>query len=191
MRCFVAIAIPESTRVRLVETLVTLRRRRHDARWVAPENLHVSLAFLGEVPDNELNGISGILTNVANGVRSFTLKICGAGTFGPPRHPRVLWAGIPASTELTALHAALSTQLSERGFRTDDREYSPHVTLARFSRPGNCRPVTEWLEQCGQTEFGPVDAREILLMESVLEPQGARYRPVKFFRLADSGTRKV
>jgi len=188
MRCFIAIAIPEPVRVRIAESLAVLRRRRDDARWVPPENLHISLAFLGEVPENQINGLSGILTAVSNGAGPFTLKICGAGTFGPPRHPRVLWAGISSSPDLPALHKALSARLREHGFPADDRDYSPHVTLARFTRPGNTRPVTEWLEQCGQTEFGMVDAREILLMESVLGPQGAKYRPMKFFRFSDPGS---
>src|SRR5712691_11506638 len=135
MRLFVALEIPSEVRENLAGLLKSLRAVSPQTRWVRPENLHVTLEFIGEVEEAQLASIRTGL----GGVRSdqpVALDFRGLGFFPNEEHPRVFLAGIEASPNLKTLAADIDKATEKLGIPREQRPFSPHLTLARFERPG-------------------------------------------------------
>src|SRR5437667_7250043 len=133
MRLFVALEIPSAVRENLANLLQSLRAVSPQSKWVRPENLHVTLKFIGEAPEAKLAGIRVALAGVRS-EQPVTLEFRGLGFFPNEKHPRVFWAGIEASANLKTLAADIESALEKLRPR-ENREFSPHLTLARFERP--------------------------------------------------------
>jgi RNA 2',3'-cyclic 3'-phosphodiesterase len=181
MRLFVAVDPPAYVRGHLTARLHDLPLhdpapqdvRLHDPaphhvrqlRWTAPEQWHVTLAFLADVPDSKVNGLSAALSTAATALAGFTASLAGAGAFPRPARATTLWCGIdPGSTELAALAAAVATAVQAAGLSLDDRPFHPHLTLARC-QPTDLRPVVRRLADYRGPQF-PV--HEIALVSSRL-----------------------
>ncbi|GCE27961.1 RNA 2',3'-cyclic phosphodiesterase [Dictyobacter alpinus] len=105
-------------------------------KWVNPQGIHLTLAFLGELDDEQLADVSAAAQETAWQASSFTYHLTRPGIFGPPRQPRVLWMGIEENSgSLVQVHRFLQQQLSQRNFSLDTRPFSPHLTLARGKMP--------------------------------------------------------
>jgi 2'-5' RNA ligase len=146
MRLFVAIKPSHEVQSRLADTIERLRPRAPLARWVDPEALHVTLAFLGEdevagLAQQELLRIPRLghaLERAVSEYRRFEVHAVGLGTFGALESPRVLWAGIVhrEGDTLSRLHADVAAALEPLGVAPDARVFTPHITLARARAPG-------------------------------------------------------
>lgn len=105
-------------------------------RWVNPTGIHLTLAFLGELDDEQLSAAEQASEKVAQQSRSFSYSLAHIGVFGSQHSPRVIWMGIDEPTgALTTVHRALQRELIARGFEVDSRPFSPHLTLARVKSP--------------------------------------------------------
>src|SRR5713101_7228999 len=114
MRLFVALEIPSTVRKNLAELLKSLRSISPQTRWVRPENLHVTLKFIGEVPETKLAAIRSALAGVRTD-RAITLDFRGLGFFPNDKHPRVFWAGIEASPNLKTMAADIDNGTEKLG----------------------------------------------------------------------------
>lgn len=157
-----------------------LRRRAPDARiqWVRAESMHVTVKFLGEVPEDSVKDIEAALARIASDHGAFSLHVGGLGAFPGPRAPRVLWLGLGGPVErLTALVEALDGALAELGFARERRPFQPHLTLARIKDRG--REVGQALGQTGLLDqhqvLGSLEVAALSLMKSALTPKGAIY----------------
>jgi 2'-5' RNA ligase len=131
MRLFVALALPDD----LVERLERMCAGLPGAVWVRPENLHVTLRFIGEVDALQANDIDAALSAVS--VPSFQLSLTGLGQFGEGRKTRAVWVGVAPTPELAALQSKIERAIVRAGLEPESRKFHPHVTLARFSsNPG-------------------------------------------------------
>ncbi len=140
-------------------------------RWVPPESMHLTLAFLGQVAEGRVGEAMGALRNGSEGMPALDLAATGIGAFPNQNHARVLWAGVTGDLRrLRELQGALTTALNKEGFALDDRAYHPHITLARSRSAG---PVPDGMDRT--QSFGSWLANEVVLYESRLEPAGARY----------------
>ncbi|WP_334128030.1 RNA 2',3'-cyclic phosphodiesterase [Sneathiella sp.] len=128
MRLFVAIDLPGEIKAEIA----TLRGGIPDARWIAAENAHVTLAFIGEVQGPMMMDISLALGKIR--YPAFDLDIEGVGVFGNNRRPRLLWAGVRPTPEITLLHQKIVTAIESVGARVDERRFHPHITLARVHK---------------------------------------------------------
>ena len=148
-----------------------------DVKWVEPENLHVTLLFLGEVVDREVAAICAVTANCAAEVPVFELTVERAGCFGNPRRPRTLWVGVGDGTaELTTLHDALEPPLLELGcYRREDRHYTPHITLGRVRGEQPNDQLAAALARESAWDGGRQLVREILVMSSELNRDGTAY----------------
>jgi RNA 2',3'-cyclic 3'-phosphodiesterase len=185
MRLFVAVEIAPEIRDRLTGLVAQLRPSLASASWVRPEGLHITLKFLGNVPDEKLGAIKSALHSVK--AAPFLLAITNVGVFPNPRSPRVLWAGIESGPELAALARKVEDALNPLGFEREKRAFSPHVTLARFKN-GKAKPkldaVLSAMPEAGRAlAFGTMAAAQFHLYESKLSPQGARYSKLASFEL--------
>ncbi|MBF0312702.1 MAG: RNA 2',3'-cyclic phosphodiesterase [Oligoflexia bacterium] len=127
IRLFVAIDLPES----LKTELLNLRMGIPQAQWTPLEKLHLTLRFIGEVIEPEFLEIAKGLGKVQ--LPAFPLTLTGVGAFHSRKLPRVLWVGVQKSEELKQLHGRIESCLREFGVPPEERKFSPHITLARFS----------------------------------------------------------
>jgi 2'-5' RNA ligase len=135
-RTFLALELPDIVRSTLRRRVERLARMIPEVRWVDPAALHVTLAFLGELDDAQLEAATESAATVASVHAPFALRLEGLGTFGSARSPRVIWVGLAGEkTQLMALQAAMADDLAARGFPREERPFSPHLTLARIKKP--------------------------------------------------------
>ena len=130
MRLFVAMDISDEVRSSLAALSAKLRSACQDAHWPRIEGLHVTLKFIGETPAEKIEMIKDALAAIP-GRAPFSINFRGFGFFPNARRPRVLWAGIESSAELAGLAAAVDTALHPLGIPREEREFTPHLTLAR------------------------------------------------------------
>ena len=182
-RLFVALDPPEPVRRRLGALAEDLRRGAgragDEVRWVPPANVHLTLQFLGAVPEERVAAVEAALGEAAAEARPLSLSVRGVGGFPNARRPRVLWAGLEGDlAPLVALVAGLGARLGKLGFPPEDRPFSPHLTLGR-ARDGHGAPgLAGALAGAGQAEAAPWRASELVLFESHLSPRGPRYEAI-------------
>ncbi|WP_253701550.1 RNA 2',3'-cyclic phosphodiesterase [Bacillus sp. FJAT-27445] len=128
---FFAARIPEETKLAMKNRIEELKRLHPFRRWVHHEDLHITLAFLGNAPEAKLEKASQLVESAIQGMKAFSLELTGLGTFGQKDSPRVFWAGLLNSVELGELRNRVFTNCEEAGFQLEKRPFAPHVTLAR------------------------------------------------------------
>lgn len=183
MRAFVAIDLSEDIRAGLARAQATLQAacaRDGDIRWTRPNGLHLTLKFLGEISADQVQAVIAALRDIGP-FDSFAVEVKGFGFFPSARHPRVLWAGINAPAVLSDLAADVDAVLEELGFALEEREFRPHLTLARFRNERPDAGLAAALEELSSSSLGSFEVTEYFLFESRLKPGGAEYRKVACF----------
>ncbi len=183
MRLFVALEIPSAVRENLASLLQTLRAVSPQTKWVRPENLHVTLKFIGEVPETKLAGVRVTLASVRS-EQSVTLDFHGLGFFPNEKHPRVFWAGIEVSSNLKTLAADIDGATEKLGIPRERHAFSPHLTLARFEPPRLPEKLRAAIQENSDRDFGSLRTSQFHLIESKLKPSGAEYTTLESFRFA-------
>jgi RNA 2',3'-cyclic 3'-phosphodiesterase len=187
VRLFAALEIPAAVRDNLAALIGELSNLPSPAtgkppRWVRPENLHVTLKFIGETAPGTLDAIRGALARVrAN--KPVGIKCRGLGFFPDDRHPQVLWAGLEASANLPHLAEDADRALETAGVAREKRAFTPHLTLARFDRPRLPDKLRDAIARAAARDFGSFEAREFHLIESKTKPSGAQYTTLHSFAL--------
>lgn len=134
-RVFVAVPIGEAVRAQATAAIEMLRSPGDNVKWVAPENLHWTLHFLGEITDDEIAQVCRRVVRAAGDFTPFELVATGISAFPKQTRPRTLWLGAgQGGEELIALHAAIGDELADLGFRGERRPFVPHLTLGRVGR---------------------------------------------------------
>jgi RNA 2',3'-cyclic 3'-phosphodiesterase len=188
VRLFVALEIPSAVRDNLAALINELRATdpsasKNRARWVPAENLHVTVKFIGNVEAERLDAIRTALSEVS-AAGAVELRFRGLGFFPDERRPRVLWAGIVASSNLAPLAAGIDVRLEKLGIAREAREFAPHLTLARFDPPGVSDKLRTATQENAAREFGAVRTSEFHLFESKTRPTGAEYSRRSSFSFA-------
>lgn len=173
MRLFLGLELPEPVKV----DALSLRRPWPGARWQRPEQLHLTLHFLGEVACGELTRLCDALE--APPLSPCRLMLSGVGVFGSPDRPRVLWAGVDPEAPLHTWHRVLGERLAAQGFPLEARPYHPHLTLARFG--GRPVSVDAFLQAHADFTSSPFDVDTLTLFASHLSSGGARYEVIERF----------
>ncbi len=179
MRLFFAIELPSEVR----DALGRLRPAGDDRdyRWVDPALMHVTLAFLGEQPEDRLALLERIGADAARATRPAALSLGQTGSFGAKRAPRVLWVDLAGEVDaLGSLQGHLTRGLRVEGFPTEDREFRAHVTLARRRETAHGGAPVGWPPAVEHARF---QLNELTLMQSKLSPRGPTYTPLRQFAL--------
>jgi RNA 2',3'-cyclic 3'-phosphodiesterase len=181
MRLFFAIELPHDVQA----ALGRLRPKddNRDYRWSDPSLLHVTLAFLGEQPESQVEVLRRVGETAASASHAASLRLGTAGSFGSHRSPRVLWVGLEGDLEaLSSLHARLDAGLREAGLPVEDRPFRAHVTLARRRETARGGPPPGWPphDSLGPARFS---MDHLTLFQSRLSPRGPTYTPVFLFPL--------
>lgn len=189
LRLFVALEVPEARKISIEKAIQSLRLNLPKARWTTREQWHVTLKFLGEVPEDRLPEVVEIAGTCGTASPPVGTRLTEIGSFPRGRRARVIWVGLEDDARVMALLAAtLEEELGGAGFRKEGRDLHPHLTLARFRVP---QPIEQEMGSSGPYEFDrtPFEVGEIVLFRSHLNPKGATYEPLEHFPLAGAPAR--
>jgi len=180
MRLFIAIEIPADLKKKIGRLQVAIS----GARWVPAEQIHLTLAFLGEVEESAVEQLSRELARIHP--PEFRLSFSGTGCFPDRRRPRVLWIGVEPHPHLQALAAMVHEVLLACGIPQEARPFSPHITLARLKIPASGESAA-FFDRPEVLKLPPFPVREFVLFQSRLTPQGAVHSPIRNFPLSAVG----
>lgn len=181
IRTFIAIKLDERIHRKLELVQGELRGAvpARTVRWVEPNHIHLTLKFLGDVPEERIDEIRRALEPVAAAAAPFAFDVAGLGCFPNTRRPNVVWVGVEEpGGRLAALQEAVETALGRLGFGREERAFSPHLTLGRVrrdGRPADIAAVGEAVEKKKAGRIGRQDVSAIAIFKSDLTPDGSVY----------------
>ncbi|MGA7685575.1 MAG: RNA 2',3'-cyclic phosphodiesterase [Terriglobales bacterium] len=196
MRIFIGIDLDDNIRGKLARFLEGVSGFAPEARWVRPESLHITLKFIGEQKQEQVEAITQRLRLVESD--PFEVHISGYGFFPTAKSPRVFWIGIQAGPQLAQLASDIDAAVAQLGIPREERRFSPHLTLARAGgRSGRSSGDPKWragdapnsifavlqkrLAAMGEPEFGRMAADKFILYQSQLSPAGSKYTKLERF----------
>jgi RNA 2',3'-cyclic 3'-phosphodiesterase len=180
IRSFIAVNLGINAVRAVADEEARLRRaasaRGLDVRWIAPQNLHVTLAFLGQVTEPMVEAIEDGLEPITRKLAPFELVAKGLGVFPDAAQPRVVWVGLEdPGGSLVRLHFAVSEVLGRMGFSLDDTPFRSHVTIGRV-KGGDADSLAACLAEAGEKTYGAFNVRDVACYRSDLRPTGADYQ---------------
>lgn len=180
VRAFMAIEISGEIRRRIDEALRPLRALAPGVKWVDPENFHLTLRFLGELPEADVESIRSLMKARFEGAPAPAFRVVNIGKFPEHGHGvKVIWAGLQGELKaLRSLWERAQTCARELGLQKDEHDFSPHVTVGRVRTPGDTDALGRKLLGFGPVEFGAMTAGRVVLFQSTLQPQGPVYTPI-------------
>ena len=176
LRTFVACELPREIRSEIGRIQESLKHRRLRLKWVRPENLHITLKFLGDVPVESIESIADAIGKAVHNFSPMSLSARGIGVFPGIRRPRVLWIGIGGEfPQLARLQGAVATGLAAVGYPVDKRPYKGHLTIGRIKTAIDSRRLTQSLAEFADFETAPFRVGEVVVFRSQLKPDGPIY----------------
>lgn len=184
IRTFIAIEVPERIRGGLADGIRSLRAGAPLVKWAKPENLHLTLRFLGDVKEDDLEELFDALAAEASALSPFVMEIVGVGAFPNWRHPRVVWAGCgEGAEEAVGLAGAVEAACVRLGYEREKRPFRPHLTLGRVKQPADAAGLEGAVAGLEAKPFGFLDADAITVFMSDLRRTGPVYAPMARFEL--------
>jgi 2'-5' RNA ligase len=177
-RLFIAVDLPETIR----ENLTSMSFGIPGAKWVAPEQMHLTVRFIGEVDGALFHDIKDILDGIS--YAPFALQLKGVGFFPPRGAPRVLWVGLEKSDPLQVLKKKIDLALFRVGVEPDNRKFSPHITLARLKN-SPVQKIANFLSGNGLFSQEPFQVEDFKLYSSILSPKGAYHKVERVYSSTD------
>jgi RNA 2',3'-cyclic 3'-phosphodiesterase len=181
MRLFTAIDLPAAAQLRL-ERLLSILRPEAPIKWSPLDNLHITTKFIGEWPEHRLNEIHDALSQLAP-CEPFEMSLRDLGWYPNERAPRVLWLGVHAGRDLTALVEQIETRLEAIGVAREDRPFSPHLTLARIKNPAPLQALRQKIERLQPADLGQFRVAHFTLFRSDPGSNASVYRKLRDYRL--------
>lgn len=185
IRTFIAVEISPEVRKALTAQISHLKGLFPKINWVKPDNLHLTLKFIGNIPPDDLPDIFAVTQEAVADIAGFSLEVCGAGAFPDLVHPRVVYAECTEGREqATALAEAVETALAPLGYLPDGRKYAPHFTLGRIKNPSDALGIEKHAQELALAHFGVIEVEEVVVFMSELKKHGARHTPMQRIRLS-------
>ena len=178
-RVFIAIAVPEPLERQLARLQAELAPSVAGCRWTSALPFHLTLAFLGDIPDPDLNAICQVVASSAGTIEPFEIEVKGLGAFPRATRPRVIWAGVTALNMklLNDLQESIVHSLGRIGHRPNDERFSPHVTLGRIRRQRHGPDdLTGLIERHSLWTAGRSIVTDVRVFASELGHTGSAYR---------------
>jgi len=175
LRCFIAIEIPETIRISIDDSIAVLKKSGAEVKWVACENIHLTVQFLGETEEPLVPKVKEALDKILSPYSPFYIKISTVGCFPDRRHPRVIWVGVEESRSLIDLYKDIANAMEGFGYKQEERAFTPHITIGRVKSNKNMRELLMRLDEVRAIRFSDFEVLNITLMKSELKPSGAKY----------------
>lgn len=185
-RTFIAIKVePEKILTDLFKTLKS-NLKDEKIKWVEENNLHLTLRFLGETSQTQFRQADWLLKKLASEFKPFSFDLQGTGFFGNRSQPKVLFVSVVNAEILSRFADRLVKDISDFGFQTDEKPFSPHLTLGRIKQLQNGTQFLDLVKQYKNVPFQKVTVNEVIFYESILLPTGPVYKPLRLYQLNNS-----
>jgi len=179
IRAFIAVDLDDAVIEKVCSVVEILKPRITEIRWPRKENLHLTLKFLGNIAEAQVEPIAAALRRPLGLFSPCTISAKGLGVFPDFRRPKTLWVGLTGD-QLVQLAAEIESALMPLGFTPENRAFTPHLTIGRWregSRPA--KNLRQEIDGLNDFEFGACAVRQIVLFQSVLKPEGASYSELR------------
>ena len=179
LRAFIAVDLPLEIRQDIQFATSNLRRDTGSIiRWVAVENMHLTLKFLGEVPSENMEVLAQLIHTQADSFNSFDIHLSGIGSFPGPKRPRVIYIGIQAPAALEAFQRQVESATRRLGYKPEERAFAPHLTIGRVRQHVSAdeqQKISRALEESTIDSLGTARVNSVHLYQSDLKPNGPIY----------------
>ncbi|MCX6774721.1 MAG: RNA 2',3'-cyclic phosphodiesterase [DPANN group archaeon] len=180
MRTFVAIEIPAEVKKTVSETITDAKKvNLIEGNFVKVEQSHLTLKFLGEVQEKDVEKVGFVLEELSKTTKKFQVELKGLGHFDE----KILWIGSPENKDIVNLANKIDEKLSKLGFAKETRPFAIHLTLCRIKNLKNSRKFAEFIAKYKDKSFGKFLVNEIKLMKSTLTEEGSIYEEIRSFKL--------
>ncbi|MCM8781893.1 MAG: RNA 2',3'-cyclic phosphodiesterase [Candidatus Omnitrophica bacterium] len=176
MRTFIAIDLNDEAKAALIRLQSQLKAADADIKWVEAENIHLTLKFLGEIANQQVDLVKEVLNNTAVQFKPYEITLAGIGAFPKLDYPKVVWVGIRKGNDDTkGIANKIDDELMKLGFEKEDRKFSAHLTLGRLRGPKNIDKLKSLLKTLNFAPQSKILVNYINLYRSTLTPQGPIY----------------
>lgn len=179
IRTFIAIKIEPGKDLIDLMNVCTKSLRNESIKWVEPENMHLTLKFLGDTSVEQVERVKEFLDKKISRFAVFNFIIHGLGYFKSNGQPRVIYSGIKDYQVLKDLNIEIGNEMLQLGFQKESREFNPHLTLGRIKSVKNKKSLFQLMEKYGNQKIQVVKVTEVIFYQSILKPQGPIYQPLK------------
>lgn len=185
IRTFIAVELNPETRAALSLDIRVLSQKLPRIKWVDPANIHLTLKFLGDVKENDLDELFSALDEALAATSPFVIEVTGLGAFPNWRNPRVVWAGCgDGAAEASDLARLVDDACADLGYEPEKRPFNPHLTLGRVKLPADAHGLTEAVDRLDPPDYGFIDVDEVQVFMSELRRFGPVYSPMHTIALA-------
>lgn len=182
VRAFLAIDLPGELQGGIERIQERLRPQVTGVRWTKAEGIHLTLKFFGDISEEEISTVSGVVEKIAAEASPLSLSVGTLGAFPGIKKTRVLWIGMGGDTDaLSRLQQDLERGLETRGFKREGRAFKPHLTLGRCRDPREVTGLEKAMDKKDDDGAGSFTAQGLTLFKSDLKPGGAVYSALAFF----------
>jgi 2'-5' RNA ligase len=180
-RGFIAIDINVTPNV--LNLLQDITNSNADVKLVEPQNIHITIKFLGDVQEDNIDDIEQIMKDSVKEIEPFTLKLSGTGVFPNQNYIRVVWIGIKDAEIIETISRSIDERLSQLGFKREKRGFSAHLTIGRVKTAKNKQLLLKAIESYKDFEFSTQEVNSIKLKKSDLTPKGPIYTTLREVKL--------
>ena len=177
-RIFIAFTIPDVQRTRLGRLQGLIAPEIPRARWISPDMFHVTLAFLGDVPDTDLNNVCRAVVEGSKGFKPLTVNLQSLGAFPDPSHPRVVWVGLTGAglESLGRLQQSIVQAVGTVGYPPEDDRFTPHLTIGYIkTKRGEVVDITRLIPHYRIWSAGNFEVSSVVTFSSTSTPEGPAY----------------
>jgi len=179
LRAFIAVELPLEIRQNVQQATSSLRRDTGSLiRWMALENMHLTLKFLGDIPSSNVKALTQLIHAQADSFNSFDIHLTGIGSFPNPKRPRVIYIGIHPPAELEAFQRQMESATRRLGYNQEERAFTPHLTIGRVRQHVSAddqQKIRRALEESTIDSLGKARVNSVHLYKSDLKPNGPIY----------------
>lgn len=184
MRTFIAIELNNAIKQELAGLQDKFKTAGADVKWVKPENVHLTLKFLGNIDEEKAGKVKSILDNIASKYKKFQISLFKIGCFPRLEHPRVVWVGIDQGcADIEEIAKNLEEELEGIGFAKEKRPFSAHLTLGRVRSPKGRAELVQKIKALEVHSSASLDVAELVLFKSTLTPTASIYTPLHASKL--------
>ena len=187
IRTFVAVLIAPEIRQKIADVQGQVKKLAPDVKWVAPENFHVTLKFLGNVHEDAISDVCTAVDNAAQLFSPFDLSISGLGAFPSVSRARIVWVGTKnGRDQLIALATAVDKNLAQLGFEREDKDFKAHITIGRVKTSRSLGKLAEGIREIDASDMGTQRVVSVAVMQSELLRDGPVYSPLSESKLINT-----
>lgn len=179
MRIFIGIKLDDAVLDSIEKFLKPFKKIASPLKWTTRENLHVTLKFIGEVPTEKYKQIEALLAEADFNTGAIDLNITGCGKFGRGPDLNIFWVGLEKNNKLEEMFNRIENTLKKAGIPKEDRQFKPHITVARNKKTFNFKSFFELIEQNSSRLITGTTVTRFQLFESRLTPEGPIYTILK------------